>query len=451
MIDRRLLLLVCLLSPMFAISSASAQGAASPARAVNSVKAENPAAPKDSVSAKSADSLAAKGGAAVHDSSSAKTARKGLDLDKLLVDDDESDLLVEEKPAVHKASAGDSASAGHAPAKDDGRPADEREVAKSADGAERVSAPGRRGPPPSKTADSDAVETGPAVVEEGRTINFAQNLKEYRSPRLAMLLSLLVPGLGQAYSRSYIKASAFGAAEIAAVGVAVYLNFVSKSKRREAHNYADGMFDVNMIMKYDSTLRDEFPVRNPDVAVNRDSIPLPYDKYFYNAAKNQSSYYYENIRGKEFTPGWKDYNLSLDDVLKAGREMLANDSNMRIEGTDGSIYELYDNRNASIFYYVKRVWPVNDGDWVLGHSSSQAEYNAMMDRSNSYRDAVNYMFYVILLNHIASCIDAGFTARAYNARLLGEDNSAWNRLSVEQLFVSTGSGVSPGVALRLRF
>jgi hypothetical protein len=395
------------------------------------------------------------------DSATAKPAAKVIDLDKLLVDDEEGDLLTEEKPAAHHKAVSDSADAGQSSTNADVHLAEESESAKAADSVERVSEspkPGRRGPPLSRTADSDTADAGPVVVEDGRTINFAQNLKEYRSPRLAMLLSLLVPGLGQAYSRSYIKASAFGAAEVAAIGVAIYLNSVAKSKKKDAYDFADEHFDVKRIENYDTTLQNAFFKRDTSLIQGKDTIPLPYDRYFYNAAKNKETYYYESIRGKEFTPGWDDCNLSLSDVLSAGDQMLQAQTGdaVLIKGSDGSRYELFDYRSLDKFYYVKRVFdklgnPVNDGEWVLGHSDHQTTYNEKIDKSNSYRDAVNYMFYVILLNHIASAIDAGFTARAYNARLLGEDNSAWNRVSVEQQFVFTGSELSPGVALRLRF
>jgi hypothetical protein len=412
-----------------------AQGAAPNAKAVNSAKA------KDSVAVKDSSAAAKKPAAA-----------KALDLDKLLVADEEGDLLTEEKPAVHK-PASDSAAAGQAPAKTEGRLADDGEGGvKSADSAAQASTPtqpGRRGPPPATSAEPDAAETGPAIVEEGRTINFAQNLKEYRSPRVAMLLSLLVPGLGQAYSRSYVKTAAFGAAEVAAIGVAVYFNSVAKSKKADAHKFADAHFGVDRIRNYDKELRDEILSRDTTIEIERDSLPLPYDQYFYETAAKKSSYYYESIRGKDFTPGWEDRNLSLGDILSHGETDT-------ILGTDGSGYMFYAYNNDDMFYYVKRIFDgagklVSNGEPVLGHSSHQARYNTMVDGSNSYRDAVNYMFYVIILNHIASAIDAGFTARAYNARLLGEDDSAWNRISLEQQFVFTGSELSPGVALRLRF
>ncbi len=447
MIDRRVLLIVCLLSVTSAPSVALAQGhgAAPSAAAVHSTKAKDSVAVKDSASA--------------NDSDSAKPAAKSLDLDKLLVADEEGDLLTEDKPAAPKAVS-DSADLGQTSANADVKPATGGESVNASDSAGVTGTPpltaGRRGPPPSGTTKADTADTRPVVVEEGRTINFAQNLKEYRSPRLAMLLSLLVPGLGQAYSRSYIKASAFGAAEIAAIGVAVYLNSVSKSKKKDAYNYADKHFDVRRIAEYDSLLRDEITIRRvsdslPDIP--RDSIPLlydiPYDTYFYDVAKSKGAFYYESIRGKGFTPGWNDYDLSLEEVL-------SKNEGDTIDGLYGSRYVFYDYGNDDMFYYLRRIVDnagrlVSNGERVLGYSSYQTEFNVMMDRSNSYRDAVNYVLYAIVLNHIASAIDAGFTARAYNARLLGEDNSAWNRLSVEQQFVFTGSEHSPGVALRVRF
>jgi len=437
MIDRRVLFIICLLSLTLSPSAVSAQGAAPSATAVHSAKAKDSVAVKDSVSAKK------------------HTAAKVIDLDKLLVDDEEGDLLTEEKPVAHKAVS-DSAVAGQSSTIVDGQLTEEGESAKAADSASgaRHVIGGRRGPPVSKSADSDTV-LGPPVVEDGRTINFAQNLKEYRSPRLAMLLSLLLPGLGQAYSRSYIKASAFGAAEIAAIGVAVYFNSVAKAKKKDAYGFADKHFNTDSVRSFDAGLRTA--IMEHDSAIANDDISLPYDQDFYDAAKNKSTYYYESIRGKDFTPGWDDYNLSLEEILIAGEKMYETGENVPIQGKDGNQYTLYPNyQDPNMFYYVKRVFDrfgnsVNDGEWVLGHSSRQANYNSMVNKSNSYRDAVNYMFYVILVNHIASAIDAGFTARAYNARLLGEDNSVWNRFSVEQQFVFTGSELSPGVSLRLKF
>ncbi|MDR0331192.1 MAG: DUF5683 domain-containing protein [Chitinispirillales bacterium] len=459
--NRRIFLFVCLLALALASSAAWAQGAAKPGAPIAEKPADNNAAPqpakkdaaaaKDSAVAAKDTAAAAKKNAAAKDSASAP---KGLDLDKLLTADEEDDLLVGDKPkpaASAKAAVADSPSASaDAP---DGQLTGEETAKPPADSAGQASA-GRRGPPqaPSSKAKADTAGLGPSIVEEGRTINFAQNLKDYKSPRVAMLLSLLVPGLGQAYSRNYVKAGAFGAAEAAAIGVAVYFNSVANAKKREAYKFADARFDVDQLKRYDARLRQEFDNLVRDTVMTEEEAGAyfpPYDDYFYDAAKNGTSYFYESIRDKSFTPGWKDN----DSLAPSLGQILGGDTVFYAK--DGSKYALFDPDNVFMFYYIKRVADgagniVRDSEWALGYSENQAEYNAMMKRSTVYRDAVNYTLYALLLNHIASAIDAGFTARAYNAMLLGRE-SAWNRVSVSQQFVFTGSEVSPGLALRLKF
>ncbi|MCL2268762.1 MAG: hypothetical protein FWC23_06215, partial [Chitinispirillia bacterium] len=313
----------------------------------------------------------------------------------------------------------------------------------SAETAAHAASGGRRGPPP--VADAAPVEAGPVVIEDGRTINFAQNLKEYRSPRLAMLLSLLVPGLGQAYSRNYVKAGGFVAAEVAVIGVAAYLNSVGKSKKRDAHKFADDHFDIDKLKAYETRLLHEFEERGIE-----DLTYYPYYHHeggdFYGAAEGKQAYFYESIRNYIYAPGWKDNDPAIEVILSGADTITAG---------DGSSYIPFNPEMPAQFYLITRVVDKNgnsvfDGP-LLGNSNNQVKYNSMVNDANSYHDAVNYMLYVLLVNHIGSAIDAGFTARAYNAKLLGNDGSVWNRLSVEQQYVFTGSEVSAGLALKVRF
>ncbi|MCL2689353.1 MAG: DUF5683 domain-containing protein [Chitinispirillia bacterium] len=322
-----------------------------------------------------------------------------LDIDKLLAGDEEEDLLADDKPLVKEsdiASKADSASA-------------DSEITETADSedAPQYGSRGRQGYRPPRGAKSDPEDVGPAIIEDGRSINFAHNLSEYRSPRLAMLLSLLVPGLGQAYSKSYIKAGAFAAVEIAAIGTAISFNNSGKSKKREAHRFADRHFSIDSLKRYDGLMRPKFE----DEKIG---IELPFDTTFYNSAVRRESFFYESIRGAYFAPGWIDLHPVIDDI---------------VSNSDENPFEQ---------------------DW-FGSSRHQATYNSMMKDSKSKHDAVNYVLYVILVNHIASAIDAGFTARAYNANLLGKDNTVWERISVEQQYVFSGKELSPGIALRLKF
>jgi len=379
-----------------------------------------------------------------------KPAKKELDLDALLLSDDEGDLLVDENvvaPAVaDSASADTSAKSGGLAG--DGKASAADSAAQGARGRRggMISAPAA-GSSKTAAAQVDTASLGPVVIEDGRTINFAHNLKEYRSPRIAMLLSLLVPGLGQAYARNYIKAGAFGAVELATIGVAVYFNVMGKNKYEEAKDFADKNYDVGKMEAYEKGLRAEYEKRIADSLIrdSMDRFPHYYgDASFYNAANAKESYYYENIRSIYFTPGWTDSYPPLDSVLTLNGEKTT-----LTNPQDSSIYELY-SPDPALFYLLTRIAGNSRTEGILGYSSNQEKYNTMMDKSNSYYDAVNYTLYVLILNHIASAIDAGFTARAYNAKLLGQE-SVWNRLSVEQMYVYTGSEVSPGIALRWRF
>jgi hypothetical protein len=318
-----------------------------------------------------------------------------LDIDKLLAGDGEEDLLAEEKPpVVESVTVVDSVSA-------DSLMENAEAEAVPDSQAEPYVHRGRRGESSRTAAAPVDLEH---VVIDGRSINFAHNLSEYRSPKMAMLLSFLLPGLGQAYSKSYIKAGAFGTAEIAAIGTAVYFNRKGRSKKQEAYRHADRYFNVDNLERYYKGMEPKFD------AAERD---LPFDTAFYNAANKKESYFYESIRGESSTPGWIDVYPDIDALL------------------DGS----------------------GDApqDWLFGASRYQAQYNSMMDKSKSRYDTVNYVLYAVLLNHIVSAIDAGFTAKAYNSNLLGKDNSVWERISIEQQYVFSGSEMSPGAVLKLKF
>jgi len=450
-----MVLMACLLSVVAMSVAVSAQDAP-----------VSPVAAKEAVTG--ADAAADEGSAAGDESAADTVAAPSTGRDiigALLADDEGEDLLGEDKSvAADPALPADSPKAS-APADASGQsaaePAVQPESAVAAEPPVSVEEPvmtgRRRGPPGAahSTADAAPVYDGPAVIKDGRTINFAQNLSEYRSPRLAMLMSLLVPGLGQAYSRSYLKAGAFGAAEIAIIGVAAYLNAEGKSKKRAAHKFADANFEIDKLQAYDNRLRGVFD----SLEIDDFKFFPPYDTAFYNAAARKHTYYYESIRDWQFTPGWNDHGPDLEQVLEAfARE----DQEYRITDTgtdDKRVYMLRDSpdiaKEFGSFYVLTMVVDkagrnVSVGP-TLGHSDNQAKYNSMMKDANSYHDAVNFTMYALLINHIASAIDAGFTARAYNAHLLGQDNSVWNRVSVEQQYVFTGSEVSPGLAFKVRF
>ena len=95
-----------------------------------------------------------------------------------------------------------------------------------------------------KASVAPAAPMKPAKIEEARAINFAKSLKDYRSPQMAMLMSLVVPGLGQAYTKNYWRTGLYLVAEATIISIsAVYMN-KGKDKYNQAKAFADKNFSA---------------------------------------------------------------------------------------------------------------------------------------------------------------------------------------------------------------
>ncbi len=68
---------------------------------------------------------------------------------------------------------------------------------------------------------------------------FSVALENKKSPILAGVLSLLVPGAGEIYSEEYLKAGIFLAIEAAVITTAVIYDNKGDDKTTEFQNYAD--------------------------------------------------------------------------------------------------------------------------------------------------------------------------------------------------------------------
>lgn len=404
-----------------------------------------------------------------------QTPRRAIDLDRLLEDDEYTDIF-EDEPDVAVADSLDETIAQGGESDTSNIATVDPEHADSIAANERITNAIENITTPPVVVNRAALEGDP-IIEDGRTINFAQNLSGYRSPRVAMLLSLLVPGLGQWYARNNTKAAAFAGVEVAGIVTAIALNATANSKRDEAYRFADNNFSVDKLYDYARRLENEFDERTPLIELeDGNSIPdtlwtsvmttalEPYltltmredssyyfrEGDFFDAARNRSTFFYTSIGGMDYTPGWiEDMNgdarnePSFDEIFRM-------DSETRFVGEFGT-YQLFEPDFEPWFYLITRtVDGAVRNERIRGYSNKQEEYNDMIDEANSYRDAVNYVFYAMILNRIVSAIDAGFTARSYNARLLNEE-TVFDRISVEQQFVFTGKEVSPGIALRIRF
>lgn len=274
-------------------------------------------------------------------------------------------------------------------------------------------------------------------IEETQSMNFAKNMKEYRSPKIAMLLSLLVPGTGQVYAKNYTKAGIFGAVEVALITVGSVLGYQGAKKWEKAEKFADEHYKLSEFEKYAEKLSGAIS----DTGLKRTIyFPDTTPSAFIKDAKAKNDDFYESIRSatNPYVHGWDDVTPKFTSGF-----------DIDVQENEPGTY-VQDNDTLYLIYQVN-----SDGDTVpknsqFGFSENQKKYNdKIVDANTTYRWSGS-VFTMLLVSHIASAVDAGITAKAYNDQLIGR-KSAWQRINIKETLVSTPVEKASGLALEVRF
>jgi hypothetical protein len=276
-------------------------------------------------------------------------------------------------------------------------------------------------------------------IEKVRSINFSANLQEYRSPKLAMLMSLLLPGSGQVYAKSNLLAAGFLALEAAVFGTGYAFIAKGKSKKKEARAYADSHYDTTKYKGYSSDLKQYLSQQfdaDKAASIFRDSIfygDSLEDQPFLDNARQHNDTYYDDIQGLSsiFVRGWKDVEPEFTGQSGFG-------------GIDSDHFTV---PSGAPLYLVSHT---GDDDLAFGFSKYQATYVDMINTSRSLARTGQKFYMSLLVNHIASAVIAGIVAKKHNDALLGQE-SVWRRIEVEQNQVNTGSHTVNGYALGITF
>ncbi len=154
------------------------------------------------------------------------------------------------------------------------------------------------------------------------TPQFSFSAQNKKSPILAGVLSLLIPGAGEIYSEEYLKAGIFLAIEAAVITTAVIYDKKGDDKTTEFQNYADDYTNPNhnwSVVKYAEWINQ---YQNGNITIDPDNSKAPWDRVDWtelNAVESGShklpmhgeQQYYELI-GKypQYSPGWNDFNSS---------------------------------------------------------------------------------------------------------------------------------------------
>jgi hypothetical protein len=303
-------------------------------------------------------------------------------------------------------------------------------------------------------APAPAAPAKPAKIEEARAINFARNLKEFRSPKLAMLLSLCIPGLGQAYIKSYVRAGLYIAAEAAIIGISVLYMNKGQDKYNQARTFADKNFSGKKMVNYYNDL-DTFIINKiggtPATAQEAlDNIYVDSLKSFAHACSTKSQDFYRTIEDKAFTQGWNDCEPTLAEIGSAPSPGL------QLTGLPPGYqnrYYRYDTLGLSYLVNIKNKDNdafIPDGQLQYGYSLDQRAFRTLMSQSNdNFKTATNVAF-VLIVNHVVSAVDALISANIYNSEMLGKQ-TFWRHIEVEPGVAGLDPINAPGLTMRIKF
>jgi hypothetical protein len=205
----------------------------------------------------------------------------------------------------------------------------------------------------------------------------------YKLPKRALFFSAIIPGAGELYTKSYIKAGAFFMAEVAAW--MVYGSYTNKGQNEEKkfQEYADAHWDPEVWQEW---------LQNFSGPVD-DAHASTMEKYLSGDKSATTKQQFYEMIGKysAFYVGW-DFAHYRD--------------------------------NQSFFNSAS----LDTIEAIQQNSSDIGKYMDMRDKSNKLfrlaRTATNY----VIVNHILSAIDASWTAKRHNNTLLEAS------LKVEQVF-----------------
>ncbi|KUO59089.1 hypothetical protein APF79_10725 [bacterium BRH_c32] len=205
-----------------------------------------------------------------------------------------------------------------------------------------------------------------------------------KSPFVAGLLSLAVPGAGQLYSESYIKGAAFLILEAAAVYTGLVYDRKGDDQTNVFQDYANQHWDVKKYAKWTVTnaskINESVNTANYNVFDNTGNVNWNELNRLENAISAYYSHklaplgdqqYFEMI-GKypQFNPGWDDF------------------------GDENTPYAYGD--------------PLTPRFHI---------YSGKRGKANDYYNVASKAVIVIIINHIISTVDAIFTTKSFNKKI----------------------------------
>lgn len=287
-------------------------------------------------------------------------------------------------------------------------------------------------------------------------INTIDEMKgKYRSPKRALFMSLVLPGLGQAYLGNYIRATAFFGAEVGLfVGYRHYVYTLHDRQVSKYRNFADSAFSHG---KYE-----KWVAQNIDVDPDSLASALP-------SRQNICSSNWSN--GSDIDTACAKWSYSGDYTATDYYTAAQYDIAIKDTGAGVTPQEIGKNRRENYADYQLFYETIVNADMITGwrdvnsdevtivgskldydsESALKKRYLNMRNRAGELARMEKYFLGGIILNHLVAGLDAAISAQRHNRRLYQEQVRWYHRVHVYSTVAMTPIKVEPTVWATLDF
>ncbi len=235
-----------------------------------------------------------------------------------------------------------------------------------------------------------------------------------KSPFLAALMSLAVPGAGEFYTGDYWKTALFLAVEAAAITFAVIYDGKGDDQTSFYENYANQNWSVKQYAQW--------------TIDNASRINSLVDPNQYNVFKEDGSIDWSELNKLESAIGkWYSHRLA--------------------PYGDQQYYEMigkYQQFNAGWKDFDESQYPDNHYDYGDPLTEMYLYYSDQRGKANDFYNAARWGVIAIVTNHILSAVDAAFSAGSYN-------RSLESQLNIRKHQIGFYTEYYPELSIRLSF